>query len=733
MGKYIDFMPQDADEVAGQLSKILSSSLFSSSSRSSTFLRFCIEQMLQGNESELKESTLGVEVFGRPPDYDPKIDAIVRVHARRVRDKLDSYYHTVGTEDELVISIPKGRYIPFIDRRAPSGIEHCLSGTEARGEPPIETTSIRDLGNTGRWPWTIAVLCLVALVAILAVWMSRRYATASLRTTAEPRLFTWFPGLEVSPSWAPNNETLAYAWDEGHPGLSHIFIQRLDQAEPRRLTTEAFPELRPVWSRDGREIAFLRSASAAKYDVIRRVFATGTELKVGSFSYYWAFSSDPPSLDWSIDGRQFLVSEQTAPDLPVRLALMDVSTGRLTPLTQPSYGTSGDFDGRFSPDGAQVAFRRGGLGDLCIVSLQGGDKDVKRITTSAMGVRGIVWSADSHSIFFANHKDSGGYSIWKTSLVDGGTEALTAFGFDAIEPTVSPDGKHLAFEHHERVVNLVEEPLAGGVRRTLSPSDQLDSAPAYSDDGRFLVFVSTRSGSEELWLQSADGTGLTQLTFLRGAGRPLNAAWAPDGSSIVIALREAGSTNLFAFTIKTKELRQITFSKDRLVSPMYSRDGRYIYFASNAEGENRIWRVETGGSGKPEQMFGDAAGFFQQSQDGRYLYFMGSGPTVSIFRRDLLSGDIRSIFKSDQHVFSLPSFVLAGSTLYIALNDMPAGNGASILAVDLNRGVSTTVLHVEQFAQGIPPNLGFSPTRKSLVIPEIQRENSDIYILPLSK
>jgi len=104
-----------------------------------------------------------------------------------------------------------------------------------------------------------------------------------------------------------------------------------------------------------------------------------------------------------------------------------------------------------------------------------------------------------------------------------------------------------------------------------------------------------------------------------------------------------------------------------------------------------------------------------------------------VFRRDLVSGEIHLIFKNDRLVFSLPSFVLQENTLYIAVKDAPAGNGADILAFDLNRGVAGTVLHVAQFAQGIPPGLSFSPVRKALVIPEIQRENSDLYLLPLTK
>ncbi len=76
------------DAIQAELERILSSRGFSSSPRLGRFLRYCVEQSLDGRFEELKESMIGVNVFDRPPGYDPKIDPIVRVHAGRLREKL---------------------------------------------------------------------------------------------------------------------------------------------------------------------------------------------------------------------------------------------------------------------------------------------------------------------------------------------------------------------------------------------------------------------------------------------------------------------------------------------------------------------------------------------------------------------------------------------------------------------------------------------------------------------
>lgn len=724
--QYTATMTPSLAEISNQLERILASSLFSGSERSATFLRFCVEQSLRGNLDGIKESTLGVAVFGRPADYDPKADAIVRVHARRVREKLEIYYNTVGVRDELLITIPKGRYIPNIAKREPTEMQD-LTAAEPEPVAPEER-------GASRWKLWAAVCLTLILSAAATTWHFHSAPGSPPRTGVEPVPFTWFPGIQASPAWSPDNRTLAYSWDEGHPGSPHIFLQKLNQTEPHRLTPGSTSEQRPVWSHDGREIAFLRSSGSAQFEVVRHNLATGVDTQVGNFTYYWTFSSDPPSLDWSADGRQFIVSAQPAPDQPVRLEVLDAVSGARTPITQPGYGTSGDFEGRFSPDGSSIAFRRGGLGDLCIRPLMGSENQVQHVTATAMGIRGLAWSADGSTLYFGNHRESGGYAISSLSLSDRTSQPLTGFGIDASQPALSHDGRHLAFERHERVVQLEEEPLGkGGQRSALSPSERIDGAPAFSRDGRFLLFISTRSGSDELWMQLADGSNPTQLTFLRGSGRPLNASWAPDGSTIVVAIRASGATNLHLVDLKTRRLRQITHGSDRLVSPLYSPDGKSIYFVSNAGGENRIWRMDASGKGKQESIFGDTAPFFQLSENGRFLYFLGNGPTLSIFSRDLVSGILRTIYKGDQQAFFLPSFTLDGGNLYVAVSESPSSHAAAILKIDVQKGSSTQVLHIDQFSPAIPPSLAYSSLRHTLIVPEVKRENASIYMLPLDR
>lgn len=95
-----------------ELERVLSSTIFARSERVSKLLRFLVETQLEGREHELKESVIGVEVFGRRPDYNLKLDSTVRTEVVRLRARLDKYYSTDGIHDPLVIELPKGGYIP---------------------------------------------------------------------------------------------------------------------------------------------------------------------------------------------------------------------------------------------------------------------------------------------------------------------------------------------------------------------------------------------------------------------------------------------------------------------------------------------------------------------------------------------------------------------------------------------------------------------------------------------
>ena len=111
--------PPEVDEskIRGALERIRSSQAMSGCNRLLQLLSFVVESTLRGAGSHLKETTIGVEVFGRSPDYDPKVDTIVRSQAWRLRAKLRKYYSSEGAHDPVIVDIPTGQYVPMFHVR----------------------------------------------------------------------------------------------------------------------------------------------------------------------------------------------------------------------------------------------------------------------------------------------------------------------------------------------------------------------------------------------------------------------------------------------------------------------------------------------------------------------------------------------------------------------------------------------------------------------------------------
>jgi TolB-like protein len=96
----------------------LRTAAFSNSCKLFSFLRFVVDEALEGRGATLKEIVIGVELYSGFQGYDPRTDSTVRVEARRLRRKLEAYYAIAGAADDVVISIPTGRYTPSFSLRS---------------------------------------------------------------------------------------------------------------------------------------------------------------------------------------------------------------------------------------------------------------------------------------------------------------------------------------------------------------------------------------------------------------------------------------------------------------------------------------------------------------------------------------------------------------------------------------------------------------------------------------
>ena len=107
--------PMRQQEIIDQLNRILLFPVFSNSMILSGFLRFIVGETLEGRANTLKEYTIGTNVLAKKVGYDPQADASVRIHAGRLRRALYEFYSGPGRSDLILISVPKGAYVPSFE------------------------------------------------------------------------------------------------------------------------------------------------------------------------------------------------------------------------------------------------------------------------------------------------------------------------------------------------------------------------------------------------------------------------------------------------------------------------------------------------------------------------------------------------------------------------------------------------------------------------------------------
>ncbi len=178
-------MPTPA-QVQSELQAILASETLMRAPALSSFLAFICEETLQGRADHLKEYTIAVEALGRPNDFQPIEDPIVRVQASRLRACLKGYYNSEGKGHPVQIRLPKGHYVP----------EFRLFATRVETAEPVASTvpepaaSVPELqpahATTARWRWPLTVGMLLVVCASVGGYLFRARHTNS--NGAEPAL-----------------------------------------------------------------------------------------------------------------------------------------------------------------------------------------------------------------------------------------------------------------------------------------------------------------------------------------------------------------------------------------------------------------------------------------------------------------------------------------------------------------------------------------------------------------
>ena len=598
-----------------------------------------------------------------------------------------------------------------------------LAADSAAGR--VAQTPAPRAARSWRWVWAAAIPVLLAAAYI--AWRAAPSPDSATQLRAVP--LTSLPGVVRYPSFSPDGNHVAFTWTGPKQDNQDVYVQQIGAGAPLRLTTDAANDYSPVWSPEGRSIAFLRQPPDSRVIELRLIPPLGgPDRKLTEIRPHRVFLR-PVTLGWCPDSSCVVVTD--APDETTRDAVFVVSveTGEKRQLTHPPQSALADTDPAVSPDGQWLVFRRDTApfnGQLQLLAL-GRDfsprGEPRPITSTLLVAYSPEWMPDSAEIVFSARS-----ALRRLSIADGSTaQRLPFVGDDGIMPVVSrpqPErGARLVYVRSFADSNIWRIDTTPGATAKTPPvvaisSTRRDNVPAFSPDGQRVVFISDRSGESEVWVADSAGNNPVKLTSMGAI--PGFARWSPDGKTIAFHSNPDGNGDIFVVSADGGKPRKLTVDSGTDTFPCFSRDGQWIYFTSNRTGEPAIWKLPASGGDAVRVSRGQGL-LAIESPDGEYLYY-AQGTTdrpAPLLQLSLTSGEV---VRLPVDVVSTSYAVVDGAIYYI---ERVAGE-AQLKSFDLSTRQSTVIA-------GSLGNVGFglsaTPDGRSILFSRVDSSVDDLMLV----
>jgi Tol biopolymer transport system component len=490
------------------------------------------------------------------------------------------------------------------------------------------------------------------------------------------------------PSISPDGNYVAFSWTGPRQDNTDVYVQQIGgSGTPLRVTTDQGNDYSPVWSPDGRWIAFLRGQAEGGESELRLIPPLGGPERMVTGIRVRSPSVNPPYLAWCPESNCLVVTNSPGDGKPDALFVVSSESGEKRQLTFPLPLEHGDTNPAISPDGRWLVFRRntsgpftGELYRLALTREVTAEGDPDRLTLSTMDASQPTWMPDGKEILFSAPSPRG--NLWRLAVAsEGPAQARPArlpfVGEDGIMPVVSrpQPGQHprLIYVRSFQDYNIWRiETSAAGATASSPPAISVSSTkedyhPQFSPDGRRVAFGSIRSGDPEIWVANPDGLNAVRLTDgARGSGFP---HWSPDGQRIVYISNKEGQWEDYVIPAAGGKSQNVSSHPAMDAWPSFSTDGKWIYLSSDRTGEQQIWKVPASG-GNAVQLTHNGGFMPKPSPDGADVYYVQTwNPPSPLWRTPSAGGTPVKILEG----VLLANFAVLEKGIYYI--DRPSGQG----------------------------------------------------------
>jgi serine/threonine protein kinase/dipeptidyl aminopeptidase/acylaminoacyl peptidase len=585
---------------------------------------------------------------------------------RRLRGDLDTIVAKALKKD------PVERYAS-VDELADDLRRHLASEPiHARRDSPVRRAVRFARRHAALTTAAVAIVSAVAVVAgYLAFTPGRDRDRATSSEPQAPSPLTSEPGEERWPNLSPDHTRVAFSWLAPNAASGRIVVKTLGSEGAQLVTGGEGDDSSPVWSPDGREIAFSRASRDPEHRrEICLVPVNGGQPRV-------LFSTGPslPGLAWWPARNALLFSAQRTAGGPFHLVALDLATLELQSLTSPppapQLRAPGDLLPAVSHDGRTLAFIRETHDGRDVFLLDLATRAERRLTNDHHRISGLTWASDGKAVIIASNR-SGTDALYRVSLEDGRLVRVPNIAEGATYPMADETGLVYSLAQDDSNIYRIDlrDGRPAGPPRPIIASSRADGVPHISSDGERIVFVSSRGGAADIWVASADGANPRRVASMPVASGP---RWSPDGRSIAFGAVSSASVRPDIWIVVANGGRATQLTSDPSYETMLSwaADGRSLYVISDRTGMFEIWNITVPGAAATRVTNGGGLRA-QESADGASLYFANDVPEV--WRRPLRSKS------PDELVTTFPKGThwggewIAGARGLYVLNDWTPGS-----------------------------------------------------------